>query len=80
MVADWNSGESIVQSLDGLSVGSYNYTIVVEDTSGNSASSTVLVNVLEEIPTSTGTSTNTEPGDNPFETASVVITVSSIAR
>lgn len=44
----WTPGEEVVISLDGLSVGSYNYTIVVFDGFGNSISDEVLVNVSED--------------------------------
>ena len=46
----WTSGSSIVLSVDGLTIGTYGYVITVYDTSGNSASDTVSVQVTE-IPT-----------------------------
>ncbi len=57
----WSSG-SIVISLDGLSVGSYNYTILISDVGGNSVSDYVNV-VVTDIITTTGETTEptTEP-------------------
>jgi parallel beta-helix repeat protein len=43
---EWD-GSEIVVSIDGLSYGVYNYTIFVNDTSGNSAVDTVIVTVLD---------------------------------
>ena len=44
----WNSSsESISISLEGLELGIYNYTIIIYDTSGNSASDEVLVTVVD---------------------------------
>jgi hypothetical protein len=57
-LASWN-GSSITVDVDGLSVGVYNYTIVVYNTSGNWASDTVLVIVLSQATTTTTTTTNT---------------------
>ncbi len=75
----WNSSSEVITiSVDGLSLGTYNYTIVVTDIGGNTASDTVIVTVAEvsttstttttttttetSIPTSTTTSTGTTPG------------------
>lgn len=41
----WDSGTPITTSLGGLSIGGYNFTLVVKDTSGNQATQTVLVTV-----------------------------------
>ncbi|MHA1199708.1 MAG: carboxypeptidase-like regulatory domain-containing protein [Candidatus Heimdallarchaeaceae archaeon] len=41
----WVSGTLIIIDIDGLEVGIYNYTIVVIDNEGNSASDTVIVTV-----------------------------------
>jgi hypothetical protein len=41
----WSSGVPIVQNVDGLNLGSYNYTITVSDGLGNSASDEVDVTV-----------------------------------
>ncbi len=54
----WN-GEDIIVVLDGLGIGVYNYTLIVHDGSGNSASDTVLVIVVEASTTTTGTTTIT---------------------
>jgi len=54
----WNlTSETISISVDGLAVGLYNFTIVVSDTSGNSAIDTVLVQVVATITTTTTTTT-----------------------
>jgi plastocyanin len=61
---DWNStSETISYSLDGLSVGEYNYTCIVWDAVGNSVSDSVIVTVSEVIttPTTTTEPTTTEP-------------------
>lgn len=59
---DWSNG-NIVLDLDSLSlgVGTYNFTIIVYDSSGNSASDTVIVTLSqpETTPTSSTTSTST---------------------
>lgn len=85
----WNSSsESITVSLDGLPVGTYNYTIVLADISENSISDTVIVSVEEVTNTETSTtqtsttsttttSTNTDAGtwyDDPMIIAAIVIT------
>lgn len=44
------TGASPVISIDGLSIGTYNYTMMVNDTSGNSASDTVIVTVWDTEP------------------------------
>ena len=56
----WNSSTEIIQvSVQGLSEGIYNYTIVVTDTSGHTASDSVLVTVRKEIGTTTTTKDTT---------------------
>ncbi|MFW9870508.1 MAG: hypothetical protein ACFFEL_12855, partial [Candidatus Thorarchaeota archaeon] len=46
----WNSSsESITINVDGLTLGSYNFTIFVTDVGGNVANDTVYVNVLDGI-------------------------------
>ncbi len=40
-------GSAIAVSIDGLSIGEHNFTLVVNDTSGNMAKDTVLVNVWD---------------------------------
>jgi hypothetical protein len=46
----WTSGSSIIISVDGLSAGQYNFTIVVVDQAGNSAKDTVIVAVTASVP------------------------------
>ena len=54
----WNlTSEHIVINVDGNSVGSYNYTCVVHDEAGNSATDTVFVNVQASTTTTPTTST-----------------------
>ena len=43
---NWD-GSAIAVSIDGLSIGEHNFTLVVNDTSGNMAKDTVLVNVWD---------------------------------
>ncbi|MGV9169957.1 MAG: ABC transporter substrate-binding protein, partial [Promethearchaeia archaeon] len=54
----WDGGD-IVLSVDGLDVGTYNYTIIVCDTIGNTTSDTVIVTVVEPVVTTTTTTTTT---------------------
>jgi hypothetical protein len=68
----WN-GADITLSVDGLGVGTYNYTIIVSDTIGNTTSDTVMVTVIEPVgtttiaTTTTGTTNQTTPlGELPF--------------
>jgi hypothetical protein len=49
----WTSGESIILVIDGLSIGMYNYTIIVFDITGYSANHSVFVSVIEEDTTET---------------------------
>ncbi|MCK5409541.1 MAG: hypothetical protein KAJ30_04690, partial [Candidatus Heimdallarchaeota archaeon] len=46
----WTSGASIIISVDGLTAGQYNFTIVVSDQAGNSAKDTVIVAVTASVP------------------------------
>jgi hypothetical protein len=74
---DWNSSlEVFSYSLDGLEVGTYNYTCVIYDEAGNSVADTVIVTVNAEpttteptttVPTSTEPTT-TEPTTTPEPT------------
>ena len=65
---DWNSSSELVTiNLDGLGVGTYNYTCVVYDEAGNSATDTVIVTVNEVVTTSTSPTT-TEPTTTPGTT------------
>ncbi len=47
----WTSGSSLSRNVDGLAIGSYNYTIVATDGLGGSVQDEVIVNVLNGIPT-----------------------------
>jgi hypothetical protein len=58
---EW-SGGIIVVPIDGLSLGNYNYTIIVEDESGNKAMDTVLVRIYDGTPP-----TIDNPGDIGYE-------------
>ncbi|MHA1912664.1 MAG: PKD domain-containing protein [Candidatus Kariarchaeaceae archaeon] len=42
---NWESGVSITINVDGLAIGSYNYTLVVTDLRNNTAADTILVDV-----------------------------------
>jgi len=42
----WTDGETIEYNIDGLAVGSYDFTLVVYDETGNSVSDTVYVTVF----------------------------------
>jgi hypothetical protein len=44
--SSWASGIPISVNVDGLALGTYNYTILVSDTSGNNASHSVFVTVI----------------------------------
>jgi hypothetical protein len=61
----WNSSSELISiSVDGLTQGTFLFTIVVFDESGNFATDTVIVEVLEAPTTSsTTTTTTTEPVD-----------------
>jgi parallel beta-helix repeat protein len=64
---DWNaSSEDIVIAVSGLSIGTYNYTLVVMDTIGNSAADTVFVSVVDTTPPDVGT----PPDDMEYEIGS----------
>ncbi|MFX1603305.1 MAG: NosD domain-containing protein, partial [Promethearchaeota archaeon] len=63
----WNStSETITISVDGLAIGAYNYTVVLHDTSGNSANDTVLVTVVD-----TTAPTIDHPSDLVYETGTL---------
>lgn len=58
---NWN-GSQIVVNIDGLDTGTYNYTLVVNDSSDHSVSDQVMVTVTPEtITTTTTTTTTTSP-------------------
>jgi C4-type Zn-finger protein len=47
--ASWSSGVPIVYNIDGRMKGTYNFTIILYDSSGNSVSDTVMVTVTDGI-------------------------------
>jgi parallel beta-helix repeat protein len=57
-------GSEVTINIDGLSLGIHNYTLVVYDRRGNSASDTVFVSVISGMITTTNTTTSTTPTDN----------------
>ncbi|MBS3795816.1 MAG: hypothetical protein KGY80_13005, partial [Candidatus Thorarchaeota archaeon] len=61
----WN-GSEITTSVDGLGLGTYSFRLVVEDGSGNTASDTVLVTVVQTAPTTTTTTTDETPPSGQF--------------
>ncbi|MFW9976340.1 MAG: ABC transporter substrate-binding protein [Candidatus Thorarchaeota archaeon] len=67
---------SITVSVDGLSVGAYNYTLTVTDDDELTASDTVIVKVVAELtdPTDTSTTTSFEPP----ELLSLIITIAAM--
>ncbi len=68
-----STSDEIVVDVDGLEVGTYNFTVVVYDKSGNTVSDSVLVTV-----TPTGTDTTLPPPvDGPL-VITIVITIGSI--
>lgn len=73
----WNSTEeSIVVSLDGLTTGPYNYTVILTDIGGNTVSDTVIVTVTEVSTTTTTTTTttnNTTTTDDSFPPMTLII-------
>lgn len=77
----WSTGSNITFSVDGLSVGTYNYTIVVFDSSNNQAETTIIVTVSSAttttIPTVTTTVTATVTGNALSQTNSVSSSTSS---
>ncbi|TFH01714.1 MAG: hypothetical protein E4H14_18340, partial [Candidatus Thorarchaeota archaeon] len=66
----WN-GEPITYSVDGLPIGVYNYTIVIVDTSGQTAANTVFVTVQEgsTITNVTTTTSTTSPNQTTTTTS-----------
>ncbi len=69
--SNWvSNSDTFTISVDGLAVGVHNYTIVVFDGSGNSASHTVWVTVTEATTTDTTTTTTDDTnGDTTTDTA-----------
>jgi len=74
----WDGG-NIVISLDGLEVGTYNYTCTVYDREDRLASDTVIVTVTEAvITTSTTTTTGTTDTGIPFDVMTLIIIVAAV--
>ncbi|MHA1964587.1 MAG: hypothetical protein ACXACG_03235 [Candidatus Thorarchaeota archaeon] len=69
----WNSSsEEIMVNADGLSAGSYNYTIVFYEASGNYTSDTVMVDVSAPPITTTTTTTTGTGTANGFDLAELI--------
>lgn len=69
----------VIMDIDGLSVGVYNYTIVVYDTSGNCASDTVFIIVLPQTTTNTTTTTTpNDPGTFDYTTIMIIVSVGAV--
>lgn len=62
------TGLGITIAVDGLAIGTYNYTCVVVDTNDRMASDTVIVTVVEEIP-----KTESSEEDSPGLTAAIAL-------
>ncbi|MHA2270653.1 MAG: lamin tail domain-containing protein [Candidatus Hodarchaeales archaeon] len=62
------TGSGITIAVDGLAIGTYNYTCVVVDTNDRMASDTVIVTVVEEIPDE-----SSEEEDSPGLTAAIAL-------
>ena len=57
----WSSGSPLVFSVDGLSKGVYNYTIVLTDTSLNEVQNTIIVSVVDQTkPTITSSASDSQ--------------------
>jgi hypothetical protein len=71
---NWN-GSPIEIIVDGLPVGNYNFTIIVEDIAGNTVIDTVMVSVLSSTttPTTTTTTTSTTTGPTNITTTTTPI-------
>jgi thermitase len=67
----WQSGSIIQYDIDSLEVGVHNVTIIVFDSSGNNASDTVFVTVVD---TSPPTVTITSPTSITYNTGSITLT------
>jgi ABC-type transport system substrate-binding protein len=74
--SSWN-GDDIHVSIDGLSLGHYNYTLILMDYSLNMVSDTVWVNVVPLSPTTTTNGTN-GPGDGILSTIILVVSGGSV--
>ena len=82
---DWTGG-NITITVDGLTYGTYNYTIVVYDQANNSVSDTVIVKVMPEPTTpsttttpTTSTTTTTTTTPLPFDTLTIIIIGGALA-
>ncbi|MGM0687211.1 MAG: hypothetical protein ACQET3_09605, partial [Promethearchaeati archaeon] len=76
---DWtDTGDVITVDLDGLSLGTFNFTVVFADEVGNTMSDTVIVTVMMEsttTTTTTGTTTTTETSTTTTTTTSTTTTL-----
>ena len=84
-VGSWNTtGETITIEVDELSVGIYNYTLVVSDIGGNWIADTVFVSVIDDTSTTIATSTTTETDTSttttslPADPLIIVIVIGSV--
>ncbi len=75
----WISDDPITISVDGLEIGSYNYTIVVFDESNNTNTDTVIVTVTEATTTTTTTITTTITATSTLDTSDTAETTSKVA-
>lgn len=79
---NWVSGTPITQSIDGLSVGEYNFTLLVQDEFNLFSSDQVIVTVIEDVtpsadPTLTDPTSSTDPTSLTDPTSSTVPTTLS---
>lgn len=77
---EWNT-TYIVVDIDGLEVGYHNYTLLLYDTSGNTANRTVFVLVIDSLVSTTTTTITTTtgpsgPDEGLFDLTSILISVS----
>ncbi|MHA2028172.1 MAG: hypothetical protein ACW99Q_02180 [Candidatus Kariarchaeaceae archaeon] len=47
---NWSTRNNITITIDGLIKGSYEYKLLINDTSGNSANHTIIINVIDDTP------------------------------
>jgi hypothetical protein len=73
----WTSGDSLVVNLDGLTHGTFLFTIVVYDQSGNFAMDAVVVRVLETSTTTTTTTTTAFELGDIMTIISFIVTIGS---
>jgi len=75
---DWNaSSETIEVRLDGLAVGTHNYSLSLFDDEGNTVSDTVFV-VVNDVATATSTTTTATGTTTTSPTAPSILTIISI--